>query len=119
MPKRGLGVFERSMELHIGADCPSKNLKFDESPRDLEFVRNRIDAPFHEIRRFEGYLLTLARPFALRCKEKSVRSGVFTNASPNLDDRLYQIWNWNECPAIGRLDSVRLQFPFECRVFDG
>jgi hypothetical protein len=119
MPECGLRVFERAMELHIGADCPSKNLEFDEAPRDLEFVCNRVNATLHEIRRFEWYLLSPTRPFALRCKEESVGSGVFANDAPILDERPYQIRDWNECSAIGRLDRVCLHLPFECCVFDG
>jgi hypothetical protein len=59
MPECGLRVFERAMELHIGADCPSKNLEFDESPRDLEFVRDRINATLHDVR---GRVMATPKP---------------------------------------------------------
>src|ERR1035441_2915571 len=100
MPKCGLRIFQRSMELHISADCPSKNLEFDEAPRDLEFVRNRVDSPLHEVCRFERYLLSFARPFALRCKHESVGSGVLANAAPVLDVWTHEIRNRNQPPAV-------------------
>src|ERR1035438_4236076 len=113
MPKCGLRIFQRSMELHIGADCPSKNLEFDETSRDLEFVRNRVDATLHEICRFEGYLLSLARPFALRCKHESVGSGVLADAAPVLDVWTHEIRNRNQRPAVTCFNFVRLHSSFE------